>query len=138
MQAGESVQQGPLCYEPLHAAAHKAGTCSYRRRAPSWPLAGLPKASTSLGLLHRSMARRNVAAPGASSSTADAAAVPFADQTTDYARWRLRDDRGTHTWHYLETDADVAAWPQTTADKYFLGLDLVRGGPAASFPCIFH
>ncbi|KAI8933438.1 hypothetical protein NX059_010052 [Plenodomus lindquistii] len=44
-------------------------------------------------------------------------------EKTDYTRWRLRDDRGCQTWHYLDSDEEVKAWPQSTADKYFLGLD---------------
>ncbi|EGC47128.1 oxidosqualene:lanosterol cyclase [Histoplasma capsulatum var. duboisii H88] len=44
------------------------------------------------------------------------------DEKTDYSRWRLRDDRGRQTWHYLKTDEELKAWPQTVADKYFLGL----------------
>ncbi|KAL6706356.1 Lanosterol synthase erg7A [Coniothyrium glycines] len=44
------------------------------------------------------------------------------DTKTDYTRWRLRDDRGCQTWHYLGSDEEVKAWPQSTADKYFLGL----------------
>ncbi|KAB2110056.1 Lanosterol synthase [Alternaria gaisen] len=44
-------------------------------------------------------------------------------EKTDYTRWRLKDDRGCQTWHYLESDKDMKAWPQSTADKYFLGLD---------------
>ncbi|KAE9972270.1 hypothetical protein BLS_004095 [Venturia inaequalis] len=43
--------------------------------------------------------------------------------TTDRTRWRLLDERGRQTWHYLRTDEEVKAWPQTTADKWFLGLD---------------
>lgn len=46
-------------------------------------------------------------------------------EKTDYTRWRLKDDRGCQTWHYLESDKDMKAWPQSTADKYFLGLDTV-------------
>jgi lanosterol synthase len=46
-------------------------------------------------------------------------------EKTDYLRWRLKDDRGCQTWHYLETDTEMKAWPQSTADKYFLGLDTV-------------
>ncbi|KAI5365195.1 putative terpenoid cyclases/protein prenyltransferase alpha-alpha toroid [Septoria linicola] len=42
---------------------------------------------------------------------------------TDYTRWRLKDDRGRQTWHYLQTDEELRAWPQTVADKYYLGLD---------------
>lgn len=45
---------------------------------------------------------------------------------SDRTRWRLLDERGRQTWHYLESDEEVKAWPQTTADKYFLGLDTVR------------
>jgi lanosterol synthase len=44
---------------------------------------------------------------------------------TDYTRWRLKDDRGCQTWHYLETDEENKAWPQTLADKWHLGMDLV-------------
>lgn len=45
---------------------------------------------------------------------------------TDYTRWRMKDDRGTQTWHYLESDDEVKAWPQSTADKWYLGMDTVR------------
>ena len=48
------------------------------------------------------------------------------DETTDINRWRLRDNRGEQTWHYLETEEQVKAWPQTAADRYFLGLPSVR------------
>ena len=42
---------------------------------------------------------------------------------TDLHRWRLRvSDVGRHVWHYLETDAEVEAWPQTPMDRYWLGL----------------
>jgi lanosterol synthase len=47
------------------------------------------------------------------------------DQKTDYSRWRLKDDRGVQTWHYLETEEEVKEWPQSTADKWYLGLDTV-------------
>lgn len=48
------------------------------------------------------------------------------DEKTDYTRWRLKDDRGCQTWHYLQSDEEMKSWPQSTADKYFLGLDTVR------------
>ena len=48
------------------------------------------------------------------------------DERTDLTRWRLRDDRGRQTWHYLETDQGIEQWPQSLADKHFLGLQLVR------------
>lgn len=47
------------------------------------------------------------------------------DAKTDYARWRLLDDRGRQTWHYLESDEDNQKWPQSVAEKYFLGLPMV-------------
>ncbi|KAL8808875.1 MAG: hypothetical protein Q9200_003939 [Gallowayella weberi] len=43
-------------------------------------------------------------------------------QRTDPARWRLLDERGRQTWHYLQSDDQLKAWPQSTADRYFLGL----------------
>ena len=48
------------------------------------------------------------------------------EEKTDIYRWRLLDERGCQTWHYLESNEKVKAWPQSTADKYFLGLPLVR------------
>lgn len=47
-------------------------------------------------------------------------------QKTDYTRWRLKDDRGCQTWHYLQTEEEVKAWPQSAADRYFLGMETVR------------
>ena len=47
------------------------------------------------------------------------------DAKTDHTRWRLRDDRGRQTWHYLQSDEDLKQWPMTVADKYFLGMDTV-------------
>ena len=47
------------------------------------------------------------------------------DAKTDHSRWRLRDDRGRQTWHYLEDDGELKQWPQSVADKHFLGLDTV-------------
>ncbi|KAK4445741.1 terpenoid cyclases/protein prenyltransferase alpha-alpha toroid [Podospora aff. communis PSN243] len=49
---------------------------------------------------------------------------PRIEDRTDYTRWRMRDDESRHTWHYLEDDEAVKEWPQTHADKYFLGLPL--------------
>lgn len=47
------------------------------------------------------------------------------DEQTYSSRWRLRDDRGRQTWHYLTSDAAVEKWRQTVADKYFVGLETV-------------
>lgn len=52
---------------------------------------------------------------------------------TDYSRWRLRDERGTQTWHYL-TEEQAKEWPQSTADKYHLGLSTVRRIPLLAMP----
>ena len=50
---------------------------------------------------------------------------PVLSERTDYSRWRMLDERGRQTWHYLEDDEDVKEWPQSTADKYYLGLPTV-------------
>ena len=47
------------------------------------------------------------------------------DEATDLQRWRLLDERGRQTWHYLDTDKKAKEWPQSVADRYFLGLPLV-------------
>ncbi|TAQ87209.1 hypothetical protein B7494_g4465 [Chlorociboria aeruginascens] len=47
---------------------------------------------------------------------------PKLQERTDYTRWRLLGERGRQTWHYLEDDEDAKEWPQTIADRYFLGL----------------
>jgi hypothetical protein len=44
---------------------------------------------------------------------------------TDYRRWRLLDERGRQTWHYLESDEELKSWPQSVADRYLLGLPTV-------------
>jgi hypothetical protein len=53
-------------------------------------------------------------------------------QATDITRWRLLDECGRQTWHYLTTDEAVQAWPQSIADKHFLGLPLVSMTSAPS------
>lgn len=58
-------------------------------------------------------------------NTANGNAAVGSDEKTDYSRWRLLDDDGRHTWHYLETDEELKKWPQTIADKYHLGLETV-------------
>lgn len=47
------------------------------------------------------------------------------NERTDRSRWRLKDEQGRHTWHYLETDEQVKEWPQSVVDKHHLGLDTV-------------
>lgn len=50
---------------------------------------------------------------------------PKLAEKTDTARWRMLDDEGRHTWHYLEDDEAVKEWPQSYADKWYLGLPMV-------------
>ena len=47
------------------------------------------------------------------------------DVKTDYSRWRMLDENGRQTWHYLTSDAEVEKWPQTITDKHYLGLPTV-------------
>lgn len=57
------------------------------------------------------------------------------DRKTDYSKWRLLDEKGRQTWHYLKTDEEAKAWPQTTADKWHLGLETdLPDLPAAKTP----
>ena len=49
--------------------------------------------------------------------------VAAREEVTDYSRWRLLDEEGRHTWHYLTTDEQMKTWPQSRYDKYHLGLD---------------
>lgn len=51
---------------------------------------------------------------------------PRLEKKTDVTRWRCKDDEGRLTWHYLADDKAAKEWPQTYADKYYLGLPLVR------------
>jgi len=48
------------------------------------------------------------------------------DERTDLERWRLLDERGRQTWHYMSSDKQAEEWPQTLADRHHLGLPLVR------------
>lgn len=52
-------------------------------------------------------------------------------EPVDKTRWRMKADGGRHTWHYLEDDAAVDEWPQSYADKWYMGLPMV-GVPAQS------
>lgn len=51
---------------------------------------------------------------------------PRLEDKTDLTRWRMLDEKGRHTWHYLEDDEAIERWPQSYADKWYLGLDTVR------------
>lgn len=52
---------------------------------------------------------------------------PHMVKKTDLTKWRCKDDEGRLSWHYLGDDEQAAKeWPQTYADKYYLGLPLVR------------
>jgi lanosterol synthase len=54
---------------------------------------------------------------------------PKLSARTDYTRWRLLDEAGRQTWHYLETVEAVKAWPQSIADKWHLNMPTVRSNP---------
>ena len=58
----------------------------------------------------------------------------YDDPKTELKRWRLLDDHGRQTWHYLTSDEEEKAWPQTTADKYFLEIPTV----CLFVPCNFR
>lgn len=47
------------------------------------------------------------------------------DSKTDYTRWRLVNEEGRQTWRYLESDEENAAWLQSVAEKYHMGLPTV-------------
>lgn len=47
-------------------------------------------------------------------------------EPVDRTKWRMKSDDGRHTWHYLDDDDAVKEWPQSYADKWYLGLPLVR------------
>jgi hypothetical protein len=77
-------------------------------------------------VLTRSSEQVEIGEPnGYANDRANGYLVEETEQLTDYSRWRLLDEEGRHTWHYLTTDEQVKAWPQTTADKFHLGLDTV-------------
>ncbi|KAI0465954.1 terpenoid cyclases/protein prenyltransferase alpha-alpha toroid [Xylaria cf. heliscus] len=49
---------------------------------------------------------------------------PRIQHTTDRTRWRCLDEGGRLTWHYLEDDTAVKEWPQSAADKWYLGINI--------------
>jgi len=57
---------------------------------------------------------------------AQATKSPNLSGRTDYTRWRLLDEAGRQTWHYLESDEEVKEWPQSIADKWHLNMPTVR------------
>lgn len=81
--------------------------------------------TTSLETSGRVKSRMPTSGPGSKLS-----GRPLAESQTDRTRWRIRDDESNHTWHYLEDDEAAKEWPQSTAEKYFLGLPLVYSPPA--------
>jgi hypothetical protein len=57
---------------------------------------------------------------------------------TDVTRWRLKDDDSRHTWEYLEDDAAVKDWPQSTVEKYLLNMPLVSSDRPPSHDCLIR
>jgi lanosterol synthase len=64
--------------------------------------------------------------PNGRVATGVSTAEEFENAKTDMGRWRMLDERGRQTWHYLEDDEEAKKWPQSTADKWYLGLQTVR------------
>jgi hypothetical protein len=56
------------------------------------------------------------------------------DKRTDLTRWRMLDDDGRQTWHYLEDGKEAEAWPQSFADRYYLSLPTVSVPPSIKMP----
>jgi lanosterol synthase len=67
----------------------------------------------------------NGSAHGSANGQDGADAIDPSQEKVDRSRWRLLNESGRHTWHYLKSDKEVEEWPQTTADKYHLGLPTV-------------
>lgn len=55
---------------------------------------------------------------------------PKLSERTDHSKWRMLDEKGRQTWHYLEDDDEAKEWPQSKADRYFLGQPLVCNLPS--------
>jgi len=51
---------------------------------------------------------------------------PRLKKSTDITRWRMLDEGGRQTWHYLETEEQAKKWPQSAADKWYLEQETVR------------
>jgi lanosterol synthase len=49
---------------------------------------------------------------------------PRLSAKTDPTKWRMKDDDGRQTWHYVADDEAAKEWPQTYADKWYMGLPL--------------
>ena len=60
-----------------------------------------------------------------------------AELKTDHSRWRMKNVDGRQTWHYLESDEQLKAWPMTAADKYYLGQDTVRQRESILTRCLY-
>ncbi|KAK5993756.1 Lanosterol synthase [Cladobotryum mycophilum] len=59
------------------------------------------------------------------SDAADSSAKkPRLGEKIDKTRWRLKDDDSRHTWQYLTDDEAAKEWPQSYAEKHFLGVPM--------------
>ena len=70
-------------------------------------------------------ARKRVGVPSNVNGSVKGTQESF-EPKTDLLRWRLKSDRGCHTWHYLSSDEEVKEWPISVAERWYLGLDTVR------------
>ena len=69
---------------------------------------------------------------GARNRATEKDATAAVDAKTDLNRWRLLDEAGRQTWHYLESEDEIKEWPQSIADRHHLGLPLVCLSPQHS------
>lgn len=84
---------------------------------------GKPTANVSNGY---ATGHANGHANGHTKNTTDEVVLDLQSEKTDRSRWRLEvGEDSRHVWHYLKTDKEIKDWPQSTADKYFLGLPTV-------------
>ncbi|KFY44395.1 hypothetical protein V495_03482 [Pseudogymnoascus sp. VKM F-4514 (FW-929)] len=69
------------------------------------------------------MSTRSGKTPKGKKANANGTSSAIAEHT-DKTRWRMLDDDGRQTWHYLADDKEAEKWPQSLADKYYLSLPL--------------
>lgn len=60
-----------------------------------------------------------------------------AELKTDHSRWRMKNVDGRQTWHYLQSDEQLKAWPMTAADKYYLGQNTVSQQKILPLRCLY-
>lgn len=125
---GYDLHVRPPAIKLLRPAGLEGCTLNPKTRRGCHCLPQIPSVSNKMARTNGVVHRRNGAAKDEQEKPVNGhiTANASGEQKTDYSRWRLRDDDGCQTWHYLETDEELKSWPQSTADKYHLGLETVR------------